>query len=123
MNRERIVSSAKIPSQFYVERAADFQLRSIINDMARPGYVLVARQMGKTNLLLHTKEKYQSDSELYVYIDFSTMVGFTEDDCLNYFIDTAIELNWEKFEKAESQIQELRDKSNYKASKMFTRKL
>lgn len=123
MNRERIVSSAKIPSQFYVERAADFQLRSIINDMARPGYVLVARQMGKTNLLLHTKEKYQSDSELYVYIDFSTMVGFTEDDCLNYFIDTAIELNWEKFEKAESQIQELRDKSNYKASKMFTREL
>ena len=120
---ERIASSAKIPSQFYVERAADIQLRNIINDMARPGYVLVARQMGKTNLLLHTKEKFQSDQEIYVYIDFSTMAEYTEEECLNSFIDTAIEVNWEKFEKAETQIHELREKSNYKASKMFSREL
>lgn len=120
---ERISSAAQIPLDYYVERAADTQLRNIITDMARPGYVLVARQMGKTNLLLHTKEICQSDKELYVYLDFSTMAEYTEEECLNAFIDTAIEVNWEIFEQAEVQIEELRSKSNYKASKMFSREL
>jgi len=44
-----------IPEHLYVKRAADKQLEEIINDMQRPGYVLVARQMGKTNLLFHAK--------------------------------------------------------------------
>jgi hypothetical protein len=48
--------STIIPSDLYVDRAADRQLRQIISDMGRPGYVLVARQMGKTNLLLHAQQ-------------------------------------------------------------------
>lgn len=39
-----------IPDRLYVPRDADRQLAEIINDMQRPGYVLVSRQMGKTNL-------------------------------------------------------------------------
>ncbi len=46
-----------IPEHLYVEREADFQLESIIKEMQSPGYVLVARQMGKTNLLFHAKRK------------------------------------------------------------------
>lgn len=120
---ENITSSAKIPYQLYVEREADDQLKRIIEGMSRPGYVLVARQMGKTNLLLHTKEKYQKEKEIYVYIDFSTMSQFSEQECLNYFIDTAIDINWELFQEAEQQIDEIRRKPNYKASRMFQREL
>ena len=41
-----------IPTHLYVTRNADKQLRMLVDDMGRPGYVLVSRQMGKTNLLL-----------------------------------------------------------------------
>ncbi len=62
-------ASTIVPQQLYVERAADRQLRSIIAEMGRPGYILVARQMGKTNLLLNMKRE-QSDS-LVLYLDLS----------------------------------------------------
>lgn len=55
-----------IPADLYVERSADRQLRSIIDDMGRPGYVLVARQMGKTNLLINMKRERNSDIVLYI---------------------------------------------------------
>ena len=42
-----------IPPELYVERAADRHLKTTIAAMGRPGYVLVARQMGKTNLLIN----------------------------------------------------------------------
>lgn len=118
-----ILSSARVPDYMYVERDADAQILHIIQEMSRPGYVLVARQMGKTNLLLHTKERYQSEREIYVYVDFSTMNGYSEDDCLKSLIDIAIEVNWNIFEEAESLIEELRSKPSYKAIKMFTREL
>lgn len=62
--------STIIPIDLYVERAADRQLKSIVEDMGRPGYVLVARQMGKTNLLIHMKRTRVQD--LVLYKDLST---------------------------------------------------
>jgi len=41
--------------------------------MGRPAYVLVARQMGKTNLLLHAKRR-ASSSDIFVYADVSNVV-------------------------------------------------
>lgn len=118
-----ITSSARVPKELYIERRADLQIRRIIRDMARPGYVLVARQMGKTNLLLHTKDLLQDDDNIFVYVDFSTMGDFSERECLNYLIDTAIEINFEKFTEAESQIGKLRNTDGYNPSRMFVREL
>lgn len=60
-----------IPPELYVERAADRQLERIVTDMGRPGYVLVARQMGKTNLLLNMKRRRESFGDLVIYLDLS----------------------------------------------------
>lgn len=68
--KPRVLKSRTIvPDQLYVEREADRQLRDILDDMGRPGYVLVARQMGKTNLLLHMKRQRKND--LVLYLDLS----------------------------------------------------
>ncbi|MGB6095049.1 MAG: AAA-like domain-containing protein [Comamonas thiooxydans] len=60
-----------VPQTLYVERAADRQVESIIENMGRPGYVLVARQMGKTNLLLNAKKKRENSKEIFTYLDVS----------------------------------------------------
>lgn len=77
-----------IPAELYVERAADRQLQSVVDEMGRPAYILVARQMGKTNLLLNMKRNRQKD--LVVYFDlsnrFETARGFFRN-----IIDTIIE--------------------------------
>jgi tetratricopeptide (TPR) repeat protein len=57
--------------------------------MGRPGYVLVARQMGKTNLLLNIKREFQNQDDLFVYIDVSN--GFpTLRTFFRNIIDTAV---------------------------------
>lgn len=118
-----ISSSAQVPREMYVERTADAQIKRIILEMARPGYILVARQMGKTNLLLHTKELLQDARNIYVFVDFSTMSGYSEQECLNTLIDLTIEANFSIFAKAEDEIGELRQKPTYKAIRMFNREL
>jgi len=118
-----ITSSARVPKELYIERQADRQIRRIIRDMARPGYVLVARQMGKTNLLLHTKDVLQDERNIFVYVDFSTMGDFSERECLNYLIDTAIEINIERFADVEREITNLRKSKDYNPSRMFVREL
>jgi tetratricopeptide (TPR) repeat protein len=60
-----------IPPHLYVERSADRQLNNIIEEMGRPGYVLVARQMGKTNLLINMKRRREAKGDLVVYFDLS----------------------------------------------------
>lgn len=65
-----------IPDNLYVDRDADRQLSNVIEEMGRPGYVLVARQMGKTNLLLRMKRQREAVGELAVYIDLS--IGFSD---------------------------------------------
>lgn len=120
---KQIISSARVPREMYIEREADSQLQRIIRDMARPGYVLVARQMGKTNLLLHTKDLLENETDIFVYVDFSTMSDYTEQECLNFMIDTAIEVNYKVFSDAEDEISELRAKRGYNAAKFFSREL
>lgn len=98
-----------IPEHLYVSRAADKQLEEIINDMQRPGYVLVARQMGKTNLLFHAKRTLESEDRLFVYVDLSNSFDF-ERDCYRNIIDCILEPNEELFEPIESKIDDIRSK-------------
>ncbi|KUY17171.1 hypothetical protein BAZ12_18585 [Elizabethkingia miricola] len=98
-----------IPSQLYVERSADLQLRKIIEDMQRPGYVLVARQMGKTNLLINAKRTLENDKRLLVYVDLSNLYE-NEVDCYRNIINSIIEFNIDIFEEIEEKIAEIRRK-------------
>ena len=96
-----------VPDSLYVERKADVQLHNIIEAMQRPGYVLVSRQMGKTNLLLRTKRRWENDRDLYVYIDMSN-VNETENECFQSLIDTAIDTHEDILGHARERIQDLR---------------
>ncbi len=79
-----------IPDSLYVDRDADRQLANVIDDMGRPGYILVARQMGKTNLLLRMKRRRETLGELAVYIDLS--IGFSDARGLfRHLIDSLLE--------------------------------
>lgn len=84
-----------IPPHLYVRRQADRMMEFIINDTGRPGYVLVARQMGKTNLLLNAKESLISSDDACVYIDFSNSFR-TARECFRHIIDLIIKTNTEK---------------------------
>ena len=112
-----------VPENLYVERNADKQIHQIIEGMGRPGYVLVARQMGKTNLLLHTKKQMETSSVLFTFIDFSIIGGYSETECFNHLIDETINLHIDVLSDAENEISELRQKNNYSGYKMFTREL
>ncbi|MBK8342204.1 MAG: hypothetical protein IPL12_02095 [Bacteroidetes bacterium] len=96
-----------IPSSLYVHRDADRQVKNIIKDMGRPGYVLVSRQMGKTNLILNAKRELESSEDVFVYVDLSNPFRSAK-DCFENIIDTAIETNPEKFEEAKKQVDEKR---------------
>ena len=99
-----------IPEHLYVEREADFQLESIIKEMQRPGYVLVARQMGKTNLLFHAKRKLENPERLFVYVDLSNLYD-NERDCYRNIINNIIEPNLNLFESIEEEIEQIRLKN------------
>lgn len=86
-----------IPQDLYVQRDADRQVKNIIADMGRPGYVLVSRQMGKTNLLLNAKRKLEGENDVFVYIDLSNSFNNAK-SCFENIIDIAIETNTDKFE-------------------------
>ena len=84
-----------IPPELYIERDADRQVDNIIRDMERPGYVLVSRQMGKTNLLLNAKRRLENTDDIFVYIDLSN--SFEElKSCFENIIDTILDTNEEK---------------------------
>lgn len=68
---KKIKSYAIVPEELYVIRRADIQLKQIIEDMGRPGYVLVSRQMGKTNLLLNAKRNFDTPDDCFAYLDVS----------------------------------------------------
>ena len=110
-----------IPEHLYVKRAADKQLEEIINDMQRPGYVLVARQMGKTNLLFHAKRTLESKDRLFVYVDLSNSFDH-EKDCYRNIIDCILEPNEELFESIEIKIHNIRD-MQLQAHKEYSRSL
>lgn len=106
-----------IPLDLYVQRDADRQVKNIIHDMGRPGYVLVSRQMGKTNLLLNAKRKLETPDDVFVYVDLSNPFESAK-SCFENIVDTAIETNLEKFDAVAKVIQdrrkELRDTPPHK---------
>lgn len=71
---KRLIASTIIPADLYVEREADRQLTSVIEHMGRPAYILVARQMGKTNLLLNTRRRMESADLKFIYMDLSSNI-------------------------------------------------
>lgn len=98
-----------IPEHLYVERNADIQLRNIIKEMQRPGYVLVARQMGKTNLLFNAKRTLENEARLFVYVDLSNLYE-NERECYRNIINNIIEPNLDLFECIENEVEILREK-------------
>ncbi|NRT11286.1 tol-pal system YbgF family protein [Flavobacterium sp. 14A] len=96
-----------VPSNLYVERSADRQVKNILEDMGRPGYVLVSRQMGKTNLLINARRKYSNDDDRFIYIDLSNLFD-NETQCFRNIIDTAIETNLDVFSQLEIDVREYR---------------
>ena len=106
----RLIPCTIIPPELYVLREADKQLRNVLNDMGRPGYVLVARQMGKTNLLLNAKRELEDDTNAYIYIDLSAPFA-TERECFRHIIDTAIETRSDLFRSCRNPILEARKAS------------
>ncbi len=100
-----------IPPELYVQRDADRQLKFIINDMGRPGYVLVSRQMGKTNLLLNAKRKLETPDDVFVYVDLSNPFDCAK-TCFENIINTALESNYEKFNAVSNLITQRRKELN-----------
>lgn len=96
-----------VPDSLYVERKADKQLHDIVESMQRPGYVLVSRQMGKTNLLLRAKRKWENADDLYVYIDMSN-IDEKERECFESLIDIAIDTHEDVLSCVRERIMDLR---------------
>lgn len=104
MNENKVLKPYTIiPPNLYVQRKADKQVRNIIHDMGRPGYVLVSRQMGKTNLLLNAKRNFQNDRNAFVYVDLSNSF-LTAKTCFENIVDTAIDSYEELFRDAAKSI-------------------
>lgn len=98
-----------IPQHLYVNRSADIQLKRIIEEMQRPGYVLVARQMGKTNLLFNAKRTLENENRLFAYVDLSNLYK-SERDCYRNIINSIIEPNLNIFDTIEDDIERIRAK-------------
>jgi len=92
-----------IPPELYVIREADKQLRNVLHDMGRPGYILVARQMGKTNLLLNAKRELEDHNNAFIYVDLSAPFD-NERECFRHIIDTAVETKADLFEVCKQPI-------------------
>jgi len=99
-----------IPKSLYIHRHADYILRQVIEDMERPGYILVARQMGKTNLLINAKRELQNDNNIFVYLDLSAILGESARKYFQNVIDMAIETNKDTFNKVKDLIYDGRKK-------------
>lgn len=107
-----------IPENIYVTRGADRQLAQIIQDMGRPGYVLVSRQMGKTNLLLNAKRTLESNNCRFIYIDCSTQFG-SDRECYRYIIDTIFRTNPEIWGDTRKEFKQNREKGELSPSKEY----
>lgn len=106
--KKKLIKYTTIPDALYVNRNADNQLKNIIDEMQRPGYVLVARQMGKTNLLFNAKRKLENSNRLFAYIDLSNVFK-KERECYRYLIDNIIEPNEILFEEIKNELIALRE--------------
>lgn len=112
-----------VPEEHYVERSADKQIVNVINDMGRPGYVLVARQMGKTNLLLHTKYKMEDEKNIYVYLDFSSIPVYDDRAFFELLINKALEEGKHVFADATEKVKKLRSERLFDSVNRYTAEL
>lgn len=112
MKDKILYSSAIIPNDLYVERDADRKLKDVLERMSKPAYISVARQMGKTNLLIHTKRALENADNRYVYIDVTSDFK-TAKDCFRYIINQILNSNEdiEEFQIAREKINILRKES------------
>jgi tetratricopeptide (TPR) repeat protein len=109
-----------IPDNLYVERAADRQLRTVIDDMGRPAYILVSRQMGKTNLLINMKRERKDD--IVLYLDLSNRFD-TARKWFRNVIDSLIESYPNFFESLEEKVVQQRASSGFEPNVEFDRHL
>lgn len=105
---KQLSQSTIIPEHLYVERNADVQLREVIEDMGRPGYILVARQMGKTNLLINAKRRLEGRDDIFAYIDLSNRFE-TARECFRNIIETILETCGDKLNGVSEAIYEERE--------------
>jgi hypothetical protein len=121
--KDKVLSPCTIiPKKLYVKRDADKQIKSIIKDMGRPGYILVARQMGKTNLLLNAKRELEDEENIFVYFDFSNLEDNPR-DCFRSIIDMAIDSHEEMFAEVRGTIYQNRGNLNLPPHKEHEREL
>lgn len=102
MKEKILYSSAIIPDNLYVKRDADNKLKEIILRMSKPAYISVARQMGKTNLLIQAKRELENDSTRVVYIDITNKFE-TAQECFRYIINQILNSNEEIAEFVEAR--------------------
>jgi hypothetical protein len=108
---KKLTSSTIVSKELYVARSADKQLKRLINEMGRPGYILVARQMGKTNLLLNAQRELEDENHIFVYVDLSNHFSNSR-ACFRNIIDTAIETHSNEFGHLQQILTEKRKLSN-----------
>lgn len=119
---KNLVPNTIIPENLYVDRNADQQLREIIHDMGRPGYILVARQMGKTNLLINAKKKLATPDDIFAYIDLSNRYD-SDRECFRSIVDTILETNQDQLDSIAEEIFLERDSKNSTAHREHSREL
>nr|MCU0392948.1 hypothetical protein [Thermoflexibacter sp.] len=100
-----------VPTSLYVKRKADFSLAKVIKEMLRPAYISVARQMGKTNLILNAKRELEDENNLFVYIYLATEYRNAR-DCFRSIIDSIIEQYDNVFGNLREEIEVKRKNSN-----------
>lgn len=105
MKEKILYSSAILPNELYVERDADRKLQEVVKRMSKPAYISVARQMGKTNLLIHTKRELENDDNRYIYIDVTSDFK-TAQDCFRFIVNQILNSNehLEEFQVAKEKI-------------------
>ncbi|HZL09540.1 MAG TPA: tetratricopeptide repeat protein [Prolixibacteraceae bacterium] len=105
MKEKKLYSTAIIPDELYVHRNADRKLKEVILRMSKPAYISVARQMGKTNLLIQTKRTLENESNRYVYIDVTNKFESAQ-DCFRYIVNQILNSNEEikEFQEASEYI-------------------
>jgi hypothetical protein len=109
MQDKMLYNTAIVSDDIYVEREADRILNNVILRMAKPAYISVSRQMGKTNLLLRTKRHYEDNDNRYIYIDITNTFNNSR-ECFRYIIDQILQSNEEiqEFQDAAKIIKEQR---------------
>ncbi|MEW6537900.1 MAG: AAA-like domain-containing protein [Pseudomonadota bacterium] len=120
MSTRKLRPATIIPTGMYVSRKADRQLDEIVSDMGRPGYVLVARQMGKTNMLIHMKRCREKLGDVVAYVDLSNRHDSAV-SLFRYVIDTIVDTDNVRFAEVRHVINEERESVVRSASVEYDR--